>query len=358
LGGALGWGLTDIIEEAYRNLVFAYEPGDEIYIFGFSRGAFAARSLAGFIRASGIATRFHLSQLPEAWKRYADSERRPHPDDPKSWEFRKDFAPKTATSEEELIWRKKTGAPDAIQLKLAYVGVWDTVKALGLPTFLPFTRLFNAQYRFHDAELSSSVQSARHAIAVDERRRTFPASPWINLPRLNEESGVADDQVRPYAQQWFPGNHGSVGGGGARVGLSSVALHWITKGSEFAGLNIDWDQFDRVANRFAPHLDELDNKFGPTGITGSLLNPWKTDRDGPKEVEDLAVAAFDRMVTQPTYRPATLNFVVDEINDKTAAELEAMRDWMVARDGWPTHEVDSTLRPRDWEPPRDARIKG
>ena len=357
LGGALGWGLTDIIQEAYRNLVFAYDPGDEIYIFGFSRGAFAARSLAGFIRSSGIAPRSKLKELPSAWKRYVDSELRPHPDDPKSFEFRREFSPMTATSEKECIWRKKSGDGEAIQLRLAYVGVWDTVKALGLPNLGPITRMFNAQYKFHDAELSSSVRSARHAIAIDERRLTFPASPWTNIVRLNRDYGNGDEKVPLYAQQWFPGNHGSVGGGGPRVGLSSVALHWIVKGAENAGLEIDWDEFDRIANRFAPHIDDLDNKFGPTGLFALLLNTLKKDREGPKELQDLSVAAFDRMVNSGTYRPPTLNFVADDLIGKSPAELEAMRDWMVARDGWPTHEVDATVRPRDWEPPRDAHIK-
>ncbi len=354
LGGALGWGLTDIIQEAYRNLVFAYEPGDEIYILGFSRGAFAARSLAGFIRSSGIAPRAHLQDLPKAWARYVDSERRPHPDDPKSFEFRRKFAPLTATSQKECNWRKQTDTIDAQRLQLAYVGVWDTVKALGLPKFLPFTRLFNAQYQFHDAALSSSVKSARHAIATDECRSTFGALPWNNIGDLNALSG--DRMTRPprYAQQWFPGDHGSVGGGGSRVGLSSVALHWVTKGAEQAGLSIDWDEFDRVANRFAPRVDELTNKFGPTGLFAPLLNTLKTDRDGPKELEALSVAALDRFVMDPSYRPPTLNFVADELGNATTTEIAAIRDWLVALDGWPTHEVDSTLRPRDWDPPRDA----
>jgi uncharacterized protein (DUF2235 family) len=357
LGGALGWGLTDIIQETYRNLVFAYEPGDEVYILGFSRGAFAARSLAGFIRSSGIAPRAHLQDLPSAWARYVDSERRPHPDDPQSFEFRRKFAPATATSQKECNWRKQSENPDTIRLRLAYVGVWDTVKALGLPKFLPFTRLFNAQYQFHDAALSSSVRSARHAIAIDERRSTFGASPWDNIARLNASSD-GDAETQPlYAQQWFPGNHGSVGGGGPRVGLSSVALHWITKGAEQAGISIDWVEFDRVANRFAPHIDELRNKFGPSGVFAPFLNTLKADREGPKELNALSVAALDRFVTDPSYRPPTLKFVADQLQNGSTTELAAIRDWLVACDGWPTHEIDSTLRPRDWELPRDASME-
>ncbi|PUB13193.1 DUF2235 domain-containing protein [Yoonia sediminilitoris] len=356
LGGALGWGLTDIIQEAYRNLVFAYQPGDEIYIFGFSRGAFAARSLAGLIRSSGIPSRAKLDQIPVAMARYVDSDHRPHPDDPVSFHFRKDFAPRTATSEKELNWRRAQGQTDAIRLKIAYVGVWDTVKALGIPAFLPGARVFNAQYRFHDADLSSSVKSARHAISTDERRITFPASPWENIGVLNRDAGVGDDKVQPYAQQWFPGDHGSVGGGGARIGLSSVALHWIAQGAALAQLDIDWPEFDKVANRFAPHIDKLTNKFGPAGVSGAMLNTIKKERDGPKELENLSVAALDRLLHDPGYRPETLNFVRDDLRDQPQTKTAAIRDWLVARDGGPTHELDSTMRPRPWDLPRNAPL--
>lgn len=356
LGGALGWGLTDIIQEAYRNLVFAYEPGDQIYIFGFSRGGFAARSLAGLIRSSGIPPRAHLGRIPEAMQRYVDSDNRPHPDDPKSFEFREDFAPMTATSDKELKWRHERGKPNAIKLNLAYLGIWDTVKALGLPEFLPFTRGFNAQYRFHDDVLSRSVNAARHAIAIDERRVTFPSSPWANIEELNQTAGVGDDQVQPYAQQWFPGDHGSVGGGGPRVGLSSVPLHWVAQGAEQQKLAIDWMAFDQVAPRFAPDTDELTNKFGPVGISGALLNKLKKSREGPKEVENLAVAGFDRVMKDDSYGAPTLNFVLDDLRSIPGTKLAAMRDWLVARDGGPTHEVGSTLRPRGWEPPKNAAL--
>ena len=357
LGGALGWGLTDIIEEAYRNLVFAYEPGDLVYIFGFSRGGFAARSLAGLIRSSGIAPRAHLKKIPKAMARYIDSDNRPHPDDPVSFEFREAFAPRTATSDSELKWRRDRGKTDVIKLELSYLGIWDTVKALGLPEFLPFTRAFNAQYRFHDAVLSRSVAAARHAIAIDERRVTFPSSPWVNIDNLNETAGVGDGQVQPYAQQWFPGDHGSVGGGGPRVGLSSVALHWIAQGAQNAGLAINWEEFDRVAPRLAPETDELSNKFGPAGISGALLNLIKTDREGPKEVDSLSLAAFDRVQKDEGYGSPVLNFVLDDIRKLSAHKRAAMRDWLVARDGGPTHEIGSTLRPRNWEPPQNAPLR-
>ena len=356
LGGALGWGLTDIIEEAYRNLVFAYEPGDEIYIFGFSRGAFAARSLAGLIRCCGIPPRRHIGRIPEAMARYNARGKTFHPEDPSSYAFRADFAPYTATSANELQWRLGRGDP-AIKLTIAYVGVWDTVKALGLPAFLPMAARFNAQYEFHDDQLSSSVLAARHAVAVDERRRTFPSLRWGNVERLNgEEGGHAVGHRVDYAQQWFPGDHGSVGGGGVREGLSAVALMWIAQGAETAGLRLSWTEFDRVAVRFDPVREPLTNKFGPVGLSGMLLNLLKSERDGPREVREMSVALLDRMLADPTYRPAALNFVADDVLARPATEVAALRDWLVARDGGPTHEQGEVTRPRPWAPPRNAPL--
>ncbi len=353
-GGALGWGLLDLMEDVYRDLVFAYEPGDEIYIFGFSRGGFAARSLAGMIRSCGIPPRRHVARIPEAIARYVSRDKDTKPDDPSSYLFREDFAPYTATSTAEFKWRIDRGDTAAINLKIAYLGIWDTVKALGIPAFVPGAKAFNAKYEFHDSDLSRSVSAARHAIAIDERRKTFPASPWANLDRLNSVAETREDPV--YAQQWFPGNHGSVGGGGARVGLSSVPLIWVTQGAERAGLRIDWSEFDRVATRFDPVKEALTNKFGPAGLSGLLLNGLQVDRDGPKEVQDISVATLDRFRADQAYRPNTLNFVADDLKDKPVTELEALRDWLVARDGGPTHEVDSTLRVREWEAPRNAAL--
>jgi uncharacterized protein (DUF2235 family) len=94
------------------------------------------------------------------------------------------------------------------------------------------------QYRFHVAELSSMVLAARHAIAIDERRITFPSYPWSNMPELNEK--YDNNLVPSHMQHWFPGNHGSVGGGGNQIGLSSISLNWVALGAVRAGLAIDW----------------------------------------------------------------------------------------------------------------------
>ena len=343
-GGALGWGLTDIIEDAYRNLVFAYEPGDEICIFGFSRGAFAARSLVGMIRSCGIAPRAHLARLPEALARYISRDPATHPGSDASHAWREGFAPDTATSPAEMAWRGKhgKGSAGAVDLRIAYLGVWDTVSALGLPAFLPLAEQFNRQYRFHDAKLSSMVLAARHAMSLDEKRKTFPAYPWDNMPALNERY---DHFVPTYMQQWFAGNHGSVGGGGSRIGLSSIALNWVAMGAQQAGLAIDWHALDRVAYDFDP-FDPLDNKFGPVGLSGALLNLIKQDRAGPSDLSEVSVAAIDRFRQDDTYRPQSLDRIYHQLFEMPDDQYAALRRAPAMAEGGDTHRLGQISRPR------------
>lgn len=345
LGGALGWGLTDIIEETYRNLIFAYEPGDEVMVFGFSRGGFAARSLVGLIRSCGILRRSDLRSVPLAMQTYMARGENTHPDTDQSHAFRAKHSPDVVTSPQELAWREKH-APDvaeALLLKIAYLGVWDTVSALGLPAMVPGAAQVNRQYQFHDTRLSSMVVAARHAISIDERRATFPAYPWSNLTVLNKT--YRNYLVPSHMQQWFPGNHGSVGGGGARIGLSSIALHWVALGAQAAGLGIDWEEFDRVAHDFDV-CDPLNNKFGPVGLA-SALNALTRDRAGPAGLEELSMAAVDRCFKDAEYRRnPTLAQVYHQLHAMDETQREAMRTARRYADGWFTHLPDQISRPR------------
>ncbi len=242
-GGAFGWGLTENIEDAYRHLVFNYRPGDQIYIFGFSRGAYTARSLAGLIRSCSIPPSTDPGLIPKAIEHYRRREN--HPDKPRNFEFRLKINPGLVTSEKEAAWRAENGHPEGLKLTIAYLGVWDTVGALGLPMhFGLIAKLWNQRYSFHDANLSSSVLSARHAVAIDERRRTFKPTNWDNVETLN--NGATGDD-RDYRQEWFPGDHGSVGGGGNMVTLSNIALRWVAEGASRKGLRFDAAKLDELA---------------------------------------------------------------------------------------------------------------
>ena len=318
-GGALGWGLTENIEEAYRALVFCYEPGDEVYIFGFSRGAYTARSLAGLIRSCGIPPREKVGEVTAAIKRYRSRDPETHPDDPESFLFRRAFSPYVATSESEFNWRVQTKAGLCVKLNLAYLGVWDTVGALGVPGFLATAPLFNKKYEFHDTDLSRSVGAARHAIAIDERRKTFPSSQWDNLDRLNAQAlhGNRDAEVDPstvsdwpYRQEWFPGDHSTLGGGVAEPGLAAASFDWIAEGARNAGL-------DMRPEITGPIVDSINVRTSiqgkQAGMMAGLLNLLSADRDGPDDPVTVSQIARARIACDSSYRPPTLSKVMDAV---------------------------------------------
>ncbi len=307
LGGAMGWGLNENIEDAYRDLIFCYEPGDEIHIFGFSRGAYTARSLAGLIRSCGIPPRENVARVPEAIARYKSRDPDTKPDDPASFLFRADFAPFTATSQTEFNWRQKANPGLCEIVKIAYVGVWDTVGALGVPGYWISAPIFNKQYAFHDADLSRSVGSARHAVAIDERRRTFPPAMWSNLDYLNRDK----TEDRPYLQEWFPGDHGSVGGGGDLQGLSANTLGWIAEGAMNAGLELNLEALEQKSQKINV-LENLVNQSN-AGMMTKLMKLNSKDRAGPDRIQDVAQATKDRVACDPSYQPKTLARVISAL---------------------------------------------
>ena len=307
-GGAFGWGLDQNVAEAYRHLAFNYAPGDEVFIFGFSRGAYTARSLAGLIRSCGIPGPEGLGDLDEALAIYRARGEAMHPDAEKSLRFRHTFSPRVATSAKDQAARSDPG--DCFLLRISYLGVWDTVGALGVPEFLLIAPVFNGRYKFHDTDLSSSVQSARHAVAVDERRKTFPPTLWCNLDRLNEEvselPALTPVEGTRYLQHWFPGDHGSVGGGGDIKGLSSIALDWVLSGAEASGLTFEPSFLEAIRGEQAALGTPLVNQSKPPSLLTRLMRASSADRTPPKRAGDLSAAAQSRLAQDPDYRPPTL----------------------------------------------------
>lgn len=322
-GGTMGWGLIENIEDAYRALVFCYEPGDEIFIFGFSRGAYTARSLAGLLRSCGIPPRENVGRIGEAIKRYRSRSKNTKPDDPQSFEFRRDFAPFTATSEAEWNWRQKTAPGLCVNLDIKYLGVWDTVGALGVPGYWMAAPIFNKSHQFHDADLSRTVKSARHAVAIDERRKTFPPAMWSDkLDDMNRSAMDLDEDVTldpktrkdwPYLQEWFPGDHGSVGGGGDRQGLSSFTFEWIAEGAQNADLCMDQTVLDEVRN--GRNIREALVNKSDVGFMTRLMRMSATDRAGPTRTIDVSQATVDRVACDITYQPKTLEKVLAKLQE-------------------------------------------
>ena len=319
LGGAFGLGLLEKVVDAYRHLVFLYEPGDEVYVFGFSRGAYTARSLVGFLRSSGIVPRDEIQKISTAVTRYRQRDKDEfHPSSEESHKFRAyELHSYVATSPKEQSWRETEGIEPGPLLLVEYVGVWDSVGALGVPAHIPVLgRLTQRKYRFHDAQLSSMVKSARHAVAIDEHRPAFLPTNWDNVDKLNSKSGSSE---RPYREEYFAGDHGSVGGGGDITGLSSITLAWIMEGAMACGLNFSATHIAENEKQFDPEAPLRNFKNPRSGIFDKLMRRNPINRKGPALVRDINIAARNRWVketkahgTQP-YRPKTLEHLRNDI---------------------------------------------
>ena len=309
LQGAFGWGLLEKIEAAYRFLIFNYEPGDEIYIFGFSRGAYTARSLAGLIRKCGIVPRAQAGQIRDIFEFYKDTATKPDSDE--AQRRRMLWSPGVILKESDRQWRLDHNGDPAIvaaarPLTVRYLGVWDTVGALGVPKHLFLNSLFpSRKYEFHDHQLSSTVRAARHAVAVDERRRSFEPSLWDNLDILN----AAASGVGKYQQLWFPGDHGSVGGGGDIRELSNEALAWVVDGAIVEGLAVDLQKLDGLREAVDPTAP-LKNLSEPEGWMDRIYQ--RADRKGPQQIALLSESTRARLAYEAKtqgwkpYRPRTL----------------------------------------------------
>lgn len=328
-GGLLGEGLVKNLSDAYRFLIFNHTPGDEIYVFGFSRGAFTARSFAGLLGTCGILQRPSAGRSNEAVELYkqrqdTDAFRQ------RLLEFRRDAAPHVSVSDAEDQWRA-ANIPDyqlgqSPLLKIAYLGVWDTVGALGIPAYIWNAADFNKSHRFHDTNLSTMVQAARHAVAIDENKTDFQPTLWDNINELNEARGkdpAAEDA--PYQQKWFPGVHGGVGGGGPRRGLSDQALEWIWDGARNAGLALDTSVGSPIYGLSPSHLESLVNTQEEEGfsIIGTLMKvmPRSERQPGPSGLHEVSVSArrrwhekADNLPERSAYRPQTLQAVSEDLD--------------------------------------------
>ena len=305
-GGVFGRGLTRNLTDAYRNLVFNYTPGDEIFIFGFSRGAFSARSFAGLIRNSGIVRREHAGKTFRAVELYRSRKPGDAPSGREAAEFREAYAHPPA--------------------QIAYLGVWDTVGALGIPNYYSIARFFNRKHAFHDCSLSSSVRSARHAVAIDETRRTFEPTLWDNFEQLNRERGkdpAADDA--PYQQKWFSGVHSAVGGGTPSRGLSDHALEWVWEGARRAGLALDSSPDSRLYSLQPDFTQPLDGTDPAAAAAKRRLavSVWRQAprANGPGEVVHVSVSArrrwhapVERLPGNAPYRPGALRAVAQALD--------------------------------------------
>ena len=269
-GLAFGIGLNDNIQDAYRFLMEHYRDGDHVYLFGFSRGAFTVRALAGMLYTCGLLHPGNANLVPYAHKMY-----RQRGNDQLAADFKTVF-----------------GRP----CKPCFVGVWDTVKSVGF--FLP--------RRFPNARLNPDVAHGRHALAIDEKRGMYQPYPWEAPPPQDAATTGSPDHHHgddehhgpDIVQRWFCGMHSDVGGGYADSSdLSDVTLSWMIEEAEACGLRLVDGWHDGV-------------RPNPAGVMHNTLRtlrpPWAllpfARRSMPPDAE-LHESVAERRAAVPDYQP-------------------------------------------------------
>ncbi len=206
-GLAVGFGLYTRVANAYRYLMRVWQPGDKIFLFGFSRGAYAVRVLAGLIDKIGILEDGQESLITYALKLYAD---------PKNVAVSSRFKNVLGRNVDEI----------------AFLGLWDTVKSVYEIELSPPRLSAVALPRTRD---NGAVRMVRHALAIDERRRFYRTNKWIPASKI----GSTDVK-----QVWFAGVHSDIGGGYPEAGLSKIPLAWMIREASSAGLALDQPRVD------------------------------------------------------------------------------------------------------------------
>lgn len=273
ISGILGLGLDEDILEAYTFIALNYEPGDEVFLFGFSRGAYTVRSLAGMIHCSGIIERKQMRAIPRAYNYYRDG----------------DVCPGSAKARR---FRKAHGDRIPIQV----LGCWDTVGALGLPIQIPgisVDRVFNQRFAFHDTRINRSVKHAFHAKAIDEQREVFNVTPM--------KPGAKRGQV--IREAWFPGDHSCVGGGRKlKAPLANRSLIWMLEQMALQKLKLGTDLSRVEGGVESNHKARFDNTLrGYYRLTRARL------RSITGHFDQLDISVKRRWRDCPGYRPKNLS---------------------------------------------------
>ncbi|MCX6251016.1 MAG: DUF2235 domain-containing protein [Bacteroidetes bacterium] len=272
--GATGTGISEKILQAYRFIINNYEKGDELFFFGFSRGAFTVRSLSGLIRNSGILKVENSDKVARAYAIYRSRRTQYHPREIESTLFRKTYAVEETT-------------------RIKFIGVWDTVGALGNPLFL--NGIVSRRNQFHDTDLSSRVSNAYHALAIDEKRKDFQATLWHQQP---------DSKDQVLEQVWFSGVHSDVGGGYPenQTGLSDNALQWMLEKAENLNLN-----FDKITMKPYSMASMHESYKGFYKLQPKHFRPiGQVDLEKGNTNEFIDPSVVERFKNDNTYRPKNL----------------------------------------------------
>ena len=276
VGGGLGAGLEKNVMDGYRFLVHNFEVGDEIYLFGFSRGAYTVRSLSGLINNCNILKGSESNRIEEAFKLYKNPERAPMDD-------------------YTVDWRNKYSVAKSSKIK--FVGVWDTVGAMGLP--FSFFGLIKDEHRFYDNKLGSNVDIARHALSLDEKRDDFEPTIWKPNKKVDLK------------QVWFSGVHTDVGGGykndSDNTVLSDIPMSWLMKEVKLVGLTFEEYFTVTKLNSLAKQHDEYKGMM-------RFLGKYVRVIPNPKTIPTLVHSSVKERYENSSYKSVPIENFIKKYN--------------------------------------------
>ena len=350
LGGAFGWGLSRNIRSAYAFLAMNYEPGDQIFLFGFSRGAYTVRSLAGMINRCGLIKREAVINAGR-WrrrllKRILNAYRSAKTVDTSS----------KATEAEKAAYRRKALNIDDLcfhedPILIHFIGVWDTVDAVGVPfdemklIDAVWRRVFNRRlWGFHDRKLGPHVHHAYQALALDDERKTFHPLIWEDpktCPDRNADCAENEPTKQIIEQVWFAGVHSNVGGGYPKDSLSLVSLDWMMGKAEMGGLrfvNGVREEFQRNADVHGRLYDSRAGlgayyRYAPRNLYEQPENPLPDNEKLLKVLLYTLGRLFKRKKMKPLPTPAIHGSVFERIQrgtDYYAPKVIQENKYMVA----------------------------
>ncbi len=267
---AVGWGLEYDIRDAYVYLMQTYEPGDKVFLFGFSRGAYTVRAVAALLHAYGLIRRGNETLVPYAIKMMMAIQRANGL--PEGHRSKDEFNKYSALAAEFKATMSRTDC------KPWFVGVWDTVSSVGwLENPLKLPHVTN----------NPDIQIGRHAVAIDERRAFFRSHLWRPAAAPWPAGPVDLKQV------WFPGCHSDVGGGHPEPesGLAKLALEWMIAEAKLADLLVDDAKVDIVLGRTSAKFAKPDCD---AELHESLKGFWRIAEFIPKKHYDFATKKTSR----------------------------------------------------------------
>ena len=331
IAGFSGEGLAEAVREGYSYISTNYSPGDEIFIFGFSRGAFTARSIAGMIDQIGVLTKDGLPYLAEIFRdvqnEHYDDYRPKNPDIP--------FPNKPNAMDPEYKNELRRRGYTRLDIPIKVVGVWDTVGSLGIPKIGFLTRLMlqsqqMKELSFYDTSLGNSIEYAFQALSLDERRFSFQPTLWEKL----------EGNTTTLRQVWFPGAHSNIGGGYEDQQIATITLAWmVAQCQPFLDFDVDYilDQWDECEQYYEKQNEKVRPwSFGEifSGLTAvyavggvSIRKPGRycaTDPTNGKQTDEPLIDT--REYIHPCVR-SRVKLRGPGIDDKGRYECKSLDDW-------------------------------